>query len=152
MDYDFDPKKVGFIFDEEYKAVEHIFRLLCTFDAASPNPGHIGEFVAGIILDGISFFQVKEELKRESAGRFVAEHIEFERCGTLFGFPISISGFEGIGLAMKTSLAPTMLRGQILELQQADETRDFLDRAVEQIEEEVAPPLVTRVKGPETMQ
>ena len=115
--HDFDPRKAGFVFDPSVSCVGLIDTLLNAFDHHSPKPGHIHEFVEAICFDGIHYWQLREELVRRGK-TFEASALE---CGTYRGFRVHIMGIDGIGLALRTTMAPIIIRQQIALLREESE-------------------------------
>lgn len=107
---DFDPTKLGFKYDPTLSIHSLVSQLLVQFQVNMP-PGKLTDFVAGILLDGVSFWQLAEEFRLKP--EFELEFREMKYDGKLYGIPLILFGVEGLALALKPCLAPAVLRQQL---------------------------------------
>lgn len=127
----FDPYKIGFHYNPNISIVGMIHQLLTAFDRSSPQPGRLNNFVGGIMIDGIGYWQLVEECRIKNL------KLEFESIterGEVWGFPIFLAGIEGVALCLEPSMAPAVLRQQIeWNEQQIVDANAFADRFGEMV-------------------
>lgn len=110
----FDPASTGFEFNPELSIFGLLTDLLRQFAENCPNPKNPKEFIGAILLDPISYWHLREELRRQAQVQSAEPYILFSEHGRFCGFPCFLQGVEGIGLAMKQCLAPALLRQQAM--------------------------------------
>lgn len=130
----FDPTEAGFVFRPELSIYNLIVEMLTEFRRTAP-PGHpLEKLVAGILVDGIAFWHLAEELERNP--EYAVEREEFQQHFRFFGLPVMLFGIEGMCLAFKPILAPAVLRQQLEEARGGgkESLDERLDKKVQELE------------------
>lgn len=115
---DFDPRKVGFKFNEELSIFNLIRQLIREFANSCPMPMQPELFIAGILIDPFGYWHLREELKRKQKRLATPWHRVYDNFvegQKIFGFPVLLAPIDGIAIAMTHHLAPALLRQQLMQ-------------------------------------
>ncbi len=106
---EFDPTTVGYKYDPGISVVTLVRQLVSEFSSRCPKPESPEEFISSICMDAISYWQIRDEIIEKNLYILSGEF----RNGRIIGYPITLWGVAGLGLALQPTLAPVLLRQQI---------------------------------------